>query len=116
MHQHSHVFPVKNRGLSFAAPAPEHILLSPRAAILGTNSESAATGLAAPTEKTQNGPRWAINALKKKKKVYINPTSVLEEPPAEMKVTSRMSDLRPTGPLSAPFGVLPTPPGTPGTC
>lgn len=68
MHQHSHVFPVKNRGLSFAAPAPEHILLSPRAAILGTNSESAATGLAAPTEKTQNGPRWAINALKKKKK------------------------------------------------
>lgn len=64
---------------------PEHILLSPRAAIPGTKSESAATMLTAPTEKIPRmGPDGSIKALKKKK-VYIKLASVSEKSPAEMK-------------------------------
>lgn len=68
-HWHSRVFPVKTRGPRSAAPTPEHVLLSPRAAIPGTNSESAVTMLTAPTEKTHRmGPDGPINALKRKRR------------------------------------------------
>lgn len=77
MHQHSHVFTEKNRGPCFSAPAPEHILLSPRAAILGTTSESAETALAAPAKEThRTGPDGPINAFGKKKKKSLHKTHV----------------------------------------
>ena len=84
-HQHSHVFPVKNRGPHFSAPEPEHILLSPRAAILGTLSQQRQRWRL-PQRRHRTGPDGPINALKKKKKkASIKPTSVLVESRAEMR-------------------------------
>ena len=91
----SYFFPVKNRGPSFSALMPEHILPSPHTAIPGTTSESAVTMLT--TEKTHRmGPDGPINALKKIKSLHKT-RSVLMESQAEVKVMSRMSDQRPIG-------------------
>lgn len=69
-----------------SASAPEHILLSPRLAIPGTNRESAATELTVPAAGRRGmGPHGPINPFLQKEEERLQKTPSVPGTPAGMK-------------------------------